>query len=374
MTIAIDASRANKQLKTGTEWYSYHIIQELKKIASSEARFVLYSNTKLKDGLEKLPESFEERVLSWPPKYLWTQIRLWWELFFNPPEVLFVPAHTIPFLPLRRKTKVVVTVHDVGFKRFPTLYKKIQVWYHDLTMRRIRSRANLILTDSEFSKREIADLYGVSPEKIQVIYLGYDQDKFFPREVDDNALQKYKIKKPYLLFIGRLESKKNIFNILQSFFVLKEKYPQLQLVLEGACGYGWEAAQELINNSQYRDDVVVTGYVPGQDLANLLLGANVFLFPTLYEGFGLPILEAMAAGVPVLISNINPHLEIAAGAAPAADPYDPADMADKISGLLSNQQLIDDVRAAGLRRAADFSWEKSGRETGAAILELGRRA
>ena len=124
MKIGIDASRANRQNKTGVEWYSYHLIQEMKKITPADTQVVLYTGEKLTGGLEDCPSNFSQKVLKWPPKYLWTQIRLCWELFFNAPDVLFVPAHTIPFWPIRKKTKVYVTVHDVGFARSPKLYKK----------------------------------------------------------------------------------------------------------------------------------------------------------------------------------------------------------------------------------------------------------
>jgi len=222
MIIGIDASRANKSNKTGTEWYSWHIIEELKKIVKTDDKFLLYTNSPLTGDLAQCPENFIEKDLHWLPKYLWTQIRLWWELWRNPPDVLLVPAHTIPFLPLPKKIKVAVNVHDVGFKRSPELYKPIQIWYHDLTMRRIKQRADVIITISEFSKKEIIELYQIQPEKIQVVYLGFDPDKFIPAATGNaEVLKKYNITKPYLLYVGRLEKKKNIASMIAAFALAK---------------------------------------------------------------------------------------------------------------------------------------------------------
>ena len=367
MLIGIDASCANKPNKTGTEWYSWQLIEELKKMTSLDViarepqgdrgnpvaierdshvslrpdqddntlRFLLYTNTKLIGELGQMPNSnWQEKVLAWPPKYLWTQIRLWWELLLNPPDVLLVPAHTIPLLPIRKKIKIIVNVHDVGFRRSPELYKPLQLWYHDLTMRRIKNRADIIITISEFSKHEIIELYDVKSEKIKVVYLGIDVDKFHPHNViarepqgdrgnpvdierdphaplrsardDGNILKKYNITQPYLLYVGRLEKKKNIGNIVLAFALVKEKMPELKLVMAGSAGNQFEETKKIIATDRLENEVVITGYVDSQDLPLLYSQAEIFLFPTLYEGFGLPILEAMASGTPVITSDFAP--------------------------------------------------------------------
>ncbi len=357
MTIGIDASRANKSNKTGTEWYSYHIIEEFKKIINPDDRVVLYTNSTLTDGLEKLPNNFFEKDLRWPPKYLWTQIRLWWELWRNPPEVLLVPAHTIPFFPLPKKIKVCVNVHDVGFKRSPELYKPIQVWYHDLTMRRIKQRADLIITISEFSKQEIIELYQVKPEKIQVVYLGFDQEKFIPAMGDNsNILKKYNIAQSYLLYVGRLEKKKNIANIISAFAMIKESHPDLKLVLAGSGGNQFEEIKKIITDNKLGDEVIITGYVAQEDLPIIYNCAEIFLFPTLYEGFGLPILEAMASGVPVITSNFAPHSEVGGDAVYCADPYSLQALADGMEKILIDDVFKKELIDKGLLRVKDFSW------------------
>jgi len=364
MVIGIDASRANKDNKTGTEWYSWHLIEEFKKIISPDDKVFLYTNTPLKGDLGKCPENFTEKILRWPPKYLWTQLRLWWELFLNPPDVLFVPAHTIPFLPIPRRCKVVVTVHDVGFRHFPDLYKPIQVWYHELTMKKIKKRADVILTISQFSKNEIMRYYGIAEERIKISYLGYDQDKYNTEEKVGGeprlgVLDKYKITSPYLLYVGRLEKKKNIGNIVKSFALIKERFSDLKLVLAGNSGNQFEAIKEIIKNQKLENEIILPGYVEAQDLPPLIKGAAIFLFPTLYEGFGLPILEAMACGTPVITSDIEPHREVAGGAAALVDPYNPQSLADKIAEILDNPDYRQSLIAGGQKRSAEFSWGKT---------------
>ncbi|OQA35368.1 MAG: Mannosylfructose-phosphate synthase [Parcubacteria group bacterium ADurb.Bin326] len=365
MIIGIDASRANKPNKTGTEWYSWHIIEQLKQIADKGDKFLLYANSVLTGGLEKLPDNFVEKDLKWPPKYLWTQIRLWWELWRNPPDVLLVPAHTIPFLPLPKKTRIMVTVHDVGFKRSPQLYKPIQVWYHDLTMRRIKGRADVIITISEFSKQEIIELYQVDEKKIKVIYLGFDVNKFFvqsPSETNQKILEKYNVASPYLLYIGRLEKKKNIANMIAAFALAKESQPDLKLVLAGSAGHQFDDIKKIIDDNKLENEVVITGYVEQADLPVIYNQAEIFLFPTLYEGFGLPILESMASGVPVLTSNFAPHTEVGGEAAYYADPHSPQSLADGIIKILEDSDLKQSLKDKGLVRAKEFSWRRTAEE------------
>lgn len=371
MLIGIDASRANKDNRTGTEWYSYHIIEELKKIIPANHRVVLYTNNKLEGDLSRMPSNWQEKVLKWPLKYLWTQIRLWWELLIHPPDFLFVPAHTIPFLFIRKKTKILVNVHDVGFKRFPKLYKSIQIWYHDLTMKKIRKRANIIITISQFSKEEIIDLYNVDKNKIKVVYLGYDKNIYQPSDkINSEILDKYKIKKPYLLYVGRLEKKKNIGNIVSAFVLNKIDHLDLKLVLAGNAGNDFEAITEIIKNNKLEEEIIMPGYVKEDDLPELMRQSEIFLFPTLYEGFGLPILQAMACGAPVITSDQNPHKEVAREAAAFADAGRPQEIASQIDKILRDPEFKDNLKEQGFQRVKEFSWRKTAQSIFNLIIEF----
>ncbi|MDO8669224.1 MAG: glycosyltransferase family 1 protein [Candidatus Buchananbacteria bacterium] len=370
MIIGIDASRANRPNKTGVEWYSYHLIQELKKITPENIQVLLYANEKLVNGLEDCPANFKEKILSWPPKYLWTQIRLAWELSLHAPDVLFVPAHTIPFWPIRRRTKVYVVVHDVGFKRYPDLYKKIQFYYHDLTMKAIKRRADRIITISDFSKKEIMDLYQVNADKIIVIPLGYDENKYNTGVLENkNVLDKYKISQPYILYVGRLEKKKNIGNIVKSFAYAKTSNPDLKLALAGQAGNEYEAIAKIISSHKLENEILLPGYIDEDDLPAVMKMAEIFLFPTLYEGFGLPILQAMALGTPVVASDIEPHKSVAGQAAALADPKNPENIAQQINKIIKDREFKDELKVRGLKRAAEFSWTKTAVKTLAVIAK-----
>lgn len=169
MTIGIDASRANKKEKTGTEWYSYYLIQHLKKIIPPQYRVILYAKEPLTDGLEILPANWQSKVLNWPPKFLWTQWRLSLEMLFHPVDLLFVPAHTISLI---HPKKTVTVCHDIGFVRFPQYYSVKERMYHRFTMWLALKCAKIIITPSQFTKNEIMDVYKVSEKKIKVIYHG----------------------------------------------------------------------------------------------------------------------------------------------------------------------------------------------------------
>ena len=225
MTIGIDASRANKKEKTGTEWYSYHLIQELKKrteapqqgLTSSDdkvrpCKVILYSPTPLTGDLALLPANWESQVLRWPFKKLWTQGRLALQMLWRKPDVLFVPSHAIPFI---HPQKTITTIHDIGFKANSGFYARQEGWYHRFALRLALRKAYRIIVPSEFTKKEL----GGDPKKIVVIPHGVDprfHTRYTPEEIQI-VLTKYNLRKPYFFYIGRLEDKKNTPTLLRAF-------------------------------------------------------------------------------------------------------------------------------------------------------------
>jgi len=193
MIIGIDASRANKLEKTGTEWYAYHIIEEIKKLADHNDQYILYSKEKLRGQLAILPRNFKSKVLNWPFKYLWTQFRLAWEMVLNKPNVLFVPAHTIPVI---CPSKTITTLHDIGFEKYSHLYSQrgigpkifgilvkiftfgrysnTELDYHRWSARLAFKKAKRIITVSHFSKNEIVNHFNVDSDLISVVSNAYD--------------------------------------------------------------------------------------------------------------------------------------------------------------------------------------------------------
>jgi len=364
MLIGIDASRANKPKKTGVEWYSYHLIEEFKKI-DKDNRYFLFTDKPLQGALAICPDNFEERVLKWPLPRFWTLSRLSLEMKFGReiPDVLFVPAHTIP---LFNPSKVVVTVHDIGFEHFPELYPWADKLYHRLTIRFIKRFADQIITVSEYSKKDIRDYYKIPSEKIRVVLNGFDSVNY--RKLDSPASP---LGNPYILFIGRLEEKKNIPRLVNAFGKFKSKNPEdkHKLVLIGKRGFGFERVQKNIIENNLQTEVIFPGWIDDKDLPIWLNCADLFVFPSLFEGFGIPVLEAMASGCPVICSNATSLPEAAGEAALLFDPENEHEIVEKMEQVLLKPEVAADLRRRGFDRAQNFSWEKCARQTLQVIRE-----
>lgn len=325
---------------------------------------------------------------------LWTQTRLSAEMLINPPDVLFVPAHTIPII---HPKKTVVTCHDVGFERFPELYATHSIGpskglaglavktaakiatgfkysnneldYHRWSMKFALKHAAKIITVSEFTKKEIQEIYKVSSENISVIHNGFDQEKFVPiknQSAIDATLRKYSINKPFYLFVGRLEEKKNIVGMLEAFALARAKelsISKMIFVLAGRVGYGYDRIQSAIKRLNLENSVKQIGWIPDIDRIHLLNAAKIFLFASMYEGFGIPILEAFSYGTIVITSNRASCPEVAGDAALLVDPKNLDEMASAIIKLENDEKLRDDLRQKGFARAKEFSWIKCAKET-----------
>lgn len=394
MIIGLDASRANKKEKTGTEWYSYYLIQEMKKISDQNDQFILYSKEALSGGLENLPSNFKSKVLKWPPKFLWTQIRLSWEMLWHRPDLLFITAHTIP---LFHPKNTICTLHDVGFERLPDLYSKEQIgyqpslWkklvklmvkiftlgkygnteldYHRFSARFALKHAKKVITVSQFSRQEITDIFAANPEKIIVIYHGYDQKKYrahLEQTKIDNILKKYQIDKPFFLSIGRLEEKKNTAGLIEAFGLFKnwknEKI-NYQLVLVGSPGYNFQKVKDKIEKYHLKDSVIMPGWMPEDEIPYLMGAAEIFIFPSFYEGFGVPLLEAMACGTPIITSNLSSLPEVADWAALLINPYNPTEIASAMIKLTKDKDLRNELVKKGWQRIKNFSWSICARKT-----------
>lgn len=376
MIIGIDASRANQAQKTGTEWYSYNLIQELKKIIPQDYKVYLYTKDTLKGELAQLPNNWQEKKLSWPFIFLWTQIRFSLEMlkFWSRPDILFVPAHTIPLI---HPKKTILVAHDIGFEKFPELYsdKKIgfsqatELDYHRWAMRFAIKHAYHIITVSNFSKNEIINFYRYNASKISVAYNGFN--KISSKDNNPDILTKYNIKRPYLLFIGRLEYKKNIPRLIEAFNILKNKYQiKHKLILLGTRSFKYELIKNNIDKFNLRADVIEPGYVGQKDISTIMHFADLFILPSLYEGFGIPVLEAMAAGIPVACSDIPPLKEIAQDAAVYFNPVDKDNMANTIYKILNNYSLKQKIINNGNILAQKYSYEKCAQETWKIICQM----
>lgn len=363
MKIGLDASRANKPNKTGVEWYSYHLIEELKKMDRTNHYF-LYTDKPLQGDLAKCPDNFKECVLAWPFSRFWTLGRLSLEMLAGKyrPDILFVSAHTLPlFVP----TKAVVTIHDIGFEHFPRLYPFADKLYHRFAIQIIKLLADKIITVSNYSKKDIVDFYKLDKQKVEVVYNGYDRNKYKVLKADKSLLNKYKIGSDFILFIGRLEEKKNTPRLIEAFGQFKKKNPNdtHQLVLVGKPGFGFERVEANIKKYQLEKDVILTGWLGDNELPHLLNLAKAFVFPSLFEGFGIPVIEAMACGCPVLCSNTTSLPEAAGTAALMFDPTKNEEIVARLEQVLQNETVRESLREKGLRQAEHFSWTLCAEET-----------
>jgi glycosyltransferase involved in cell wall biosynthesis len=360
MRIGIDASRATLARRTGTEGYALRLIQALLDLGSGHD-FVLYFRDAPDPGL--FPGA--ARVVIPFPR-LWTHARLSFELLTRPrPEVLFVPAHV---LPLVHPLPSVVTVHDLGYRHFPGAHSHFQRLYLDWSTRASALAATLVLADSCVTRDDLMRFYAVPESKIVVVYPGRDQAL---HPVDPAPVRaKYRLPDDYILHVGTLQPRKNLVRLIDAIQIANLQLPTspVQLLLVGKPG--WLASPILAKAHASPDTVRLLHYVPDADLAGLYSGARALAFPSLYEGFGFPVLEAMACGTPVICSNTASLPELAGDAALLVDPTDTSALASAIVRVLSDSALRAALIAKGLAQVRQFSWARTARET----LEVLERA
>lgn len=371
--IGIDASRANARERTGTEWYSYYLIQALKKIRVPGLEYMLYSKKFLWDGLEEFPPGWNGKILYWRSQRFWNQFRLSWELWRHPVDLFFQPTHTLPLFAPRRS---VTTLHDIGFERLPKLYRPAELRYHRYSAQLAVKRANRILTVSEFSRREIIERYKLPPERVTVTPLAVDEARYradIPEDAKEAVLTKYRLSRPFLIYVGRIEEKKNIVNLIHAFSLFKSRRgvgDPVKLLLVGGPGFGIERIRREIAASKLESSVIMPGYVPEEEMPALIAAARLLLLPSWYEGFGLPILQAQACGTPVIASEAASMPEVGGEAALYAKPDEPEQLAQVMKTLMDESSVWERSRALGFDNVKRFSWDETARLTMNAFLEV----
>jgi glycosyltransferase involved in cell wall biosynthesis len=358
MLIGIDASRATTALRTGTENYSLHLIRELLALDATH-RFRLYFNRAPSPGL--FPGSIEQRVIPFPR--LWTHARLSWEMVAHTPDLLFVPSHVLPVAHPRRS---VVTVHDLGYLYHPEAHTPFQNLYLRLSTRFNARAAARILADSEATRRDLASHYSVPPDKIVVVYPG--RNEALAPASDPEALaavrNRYGLTGPYILYVGTLHPRKNLVRLVQAFAEIPGSLaPDLQLVLAGRKGWLYDEILTQVRLLGLTDRVVLTGYLPEAQLPVLMSGALAFAFPSLYEGFGFPVLEAMACGTPVICANVSSLPEVAGDAALLVDPLDMNALTAALCRVVGDGELRRELVERGFRQIERFSWRRCAEQT-----------
>ncbi|NQV00966.1 MAG: glycosyltransferase family 4 protein [Parcubacteria group bacterium] len=328
MVIGINAVAAFKQPRTGVEEYTYQLIKHLTMLEQSKKhRFILYSHKQLK----------------WPFP-MWTQIRLASEMIKNKPDVLFIPVHVLPLIHPKNS---VVTIHGLEYEYYPETYPYSHLKYLRWSTKYALKHARKIIAVSENTKKDLIKLYGGNPDKIEVVYHGYNV-----RPLGSNIRTD-----PYILFIGRIETKKNIHGLIKAFDLLKKKYQAPhKLILVGPI-----PRSDLFDAK--RSDIEFFGYVSEQKKQQLLKNAEMFILPSFYEGFGMPILEAQASGCPVITSNVSSMPEVAGQGAILIEPKNIEQIAESMYKIINDSQLKKDLIEKGYENIKKFSWQKCAQET-----------
>lgn len=367
MIIAIDASRAVREQPTGTELYSARLIEYLAKIDTNNT-YYLYTPTQPTGQLAKLPKNFIWKVIPFPR--LWTHLRLPLALWRDKPDILFVPAHVLPlFNPVK---KTVITLHDIASEVFPEMYSWFQRWYFRFTTRSIAQTVSAIITPSQATKDDLTRIFQVAAEKITVIWLGFDQERFTQKHELTPAIKKLQ---PYFVMVGRLEKRKNTVGVVKAFAQLRAQHPELspKLVLIGKPGFGYEEVERAIATlpADVQADVIRPGYVTDEEVAAYTAHSAAYLYPSLYEGFGIPILEAMAAGTPVITSDVSANPEVADDAAVFVQPNDTDELVRLMAIFADDELSRTEIVKKGKQRIKEFSWQKMAEQTLAVLEEVG---
>ncbi len=358
-TIAIDASRTTRAQRTGTENYALKLINALLTLDKTH-HFSLYFRDAPSPDLFPASERVRQQMIPFPR--VWTHLRFAAELFRSRPDVIFVPAHSLPLI---FPGRAVVTIHDLGYRHFPAAHPFWERLYLDLSTRYSARRATIVLADSEATRRDLSVAYGIDPAKIRVVYPGVEA----LTRADEAAIvavrAKYGLPERYILFLGTVQPRKNLTRLITAYQGWRAAHPDdlLALVLVGRRGWLSE------NIPLAAPGVIVTGYAADEDVAALYSGALALAFPSLYEGFGFPVLEAMRCGTPVLCSNTSSLPELAGEAALLVDPLDVAAIESGLTRLIGDAELRAELVQRGYRQAERFTWEAAAEATLAALLD-----
>ena len=299
-----------------------------------------------------------------PFPFSWTQTRFAFELFRLCPDRVFLPVQALPLF-LSRHTESVVTIHDLAFKIFPEHFPLRDLrrlnWFTDFAIR----RATRLIAVSESTKRDILKVYPETREEnIRVIHHGFDAPFSLSEETAQGTLEKFSlVSGEYILYVGALQPRKNLERLMDAFATLAQKYPSARLVLAGEAAWMSEDIFRARDRNSFRDRIILAGRVSFAERAALYGNARIFAFPSLYEGFGLPILEAFAAGVPVISADNSSFPEVAGEAALFFDAGKTDEFADLMLDLWESESRRKSLIEKGKSQLKKFSWDMCARET-----------
>jgi len=373
MKIAIDASRYKIKQPTGVERYSFEIINSVLKHFwnQKDHQFLLYSPADFHiEGGGSV--RYKKRII--PFKRFWTQIRLSWAMFRENIDVLFIPSHVLPLIHPKLS---VITIHDIAFKHSRRAYSFFQYHYLNWSTNFAVKNAARIIVPSMAVKKDLLKFYKCKSGKIEVIHHGSEEKKMVLKKKDNEEIKEFfkqynfdPEKDNFMLFVGRLETKKNLERVVQAFKKFSEHHPSWRLVLAGKLGVGHKKIIKKFYKLKNRDKIVMPGYISEKEKQYLSEKCQFFVFPSLYEGFGLPALSAFFYEKAVILSDIPVFHEIADQAAYYVDPYKTDEISHAMLELAANEKMKKMLIGKGKDRLKRFSWTKAGEATGKLIETL----
>jgi glycosyltransferase involved in cell wall biosynthesis len=371
MHIAVQVSDLDHARIDGTRVYLKELLKRFGTLAP-EMDFLLYHKNTFNPVLAppKL-SNYTERSLPFP--LAWMQTRFALEMFLRKSEKLFLPIQAAPVV-MPRGVEVTATIHDLAFKRYPETFPKSHLRKLNFMLDTAVKRADKLIAVSESTKHDLLEFFPkLSAEKICVIHHGFDAEFFSERISEkelDLQLTTYNLRQGgYALYVGALQPRKNLVRLIEAFDMAKKSIPEMKLVLAGEPAWLSDGILETREKSPHKDDIILTGRVTFEELRALYQGARFFAFPSLYEGFGLPILEAFASGIPVLTAGNSSLVEVAGKAALYCHAESVTDIAEKLERLWDDEALRVDLIARGEDQLRKFSWDTCAEETIRYVLE-----
>jgi len=361
MHIAINCHSFLRKQYTGIGRYAYNLVHSLGQIDNKNT-YSLYARQSLFSSKKKLPAFFYKNFLR---KYDYfnqgvSSILKGVDIYHAPaPEVLEAP----------KGSRVIVTVHDLIYKAYPQGHTQDALLRSEAHFQSIIKEADKIICCSQSTLNDLKKYFPINDSRLAMVYQGVNKYLFYPIDSLESKKAQKNLKKKgvegqYLLFVGTIEPRKNLVSVLKALEILKKQFRFTgKLVVVGMKGWMSEDIDERISKYGLTNDVIQLGYLTNDELRYVYNGASLFMFPSFYEGFGFPIVEAFSCGVPVLTSNVSACYEVAKDAALIVNPYDSDEMARKAYSVLSTKELAKDLRAKGLKRAEDFSFARTAKET-----------
>lgn len=373
MHIGIDAHAIGAQ-QGGNETYIRGVIRALAEL-DDRNRYTIYlaepaAAAEWREGFARQHPNFEIRLLPKPTPLIRVPLFLAYELWRRPVDVLHVQYTAPPFC----RVPVVATIHDLAFEHMPETFTRRGSFQLKLTVRRTAQRAARIATVSEYSRQDLLRTYKLPPEKIAVTYNGVEPQftaQAWPNEAAD-IHNRFGIKRDYLLAVGSLQPRKNLVRLIRAYAKLRSEHKAFtpQLVIVGRKLWLADEIFAEVHRQDWAEDVILTGYVNDEDLPKLYRQATAFVYPSLFEGFGLPPVEAMACGTPVVTSNVSSLPEVTGDAALLIDPLDQASLESALLQITGDEALRARLKEQGIEQATRFTWREAAEKT----LQLYREA